>query len=280
VVEPVLPGARGPRATRKEGAPDPAAGANDATAPAASSAPAPLFGASATGIAKARAAATSPGAVISEADALPPELERQLAGREDGPRLAALVTTLFPVIKGSEDRFGAEALESARAVQERAAALTAEIAQRDLNGRLARLTETLMGHAAPGFMERARRALGGKAAGLDVAAIEQEMAALQRELKIVLPPAEGLARQAAPSLADLESCAAALNLARPWLDTGAVDRRVRLLEAARAGCSLVPAQAKQLVEQLREHAERLQTLESATLPSLRNVEATRELGRK
>jgi hypothetical protein len=274
MVEPVLPGARGPRVTQKEQredsgpAPDPGAQA---------STPQPLFGASAKGVAVARAGATAPAAVINAADVLPAELEQLLTGRPDGPRLAAVLTGLFPVHGGAEDVFGADALQAARAVQERAAALTAEIAERDLNGRLTQLTENLMAQAAPGLLERTRRAFGGRAAGFDVQTAEAEVAALQRELKIVRPPAERLTQQAAPALAELDLCVAALEAAQPWLDKTAAGRRQRLLEAARAGCSLVPAQARQLADQLREHADRLQTLESATLPSLRNVQATRRL---
>jgi len=71
----------------------------------------------------------------------------------------------------------------------------------------------------------------------------------------------------------------ALTLAMPWLDPAAGPRRLRLIEAALAGCNLVPAQARQLLEQLNEHADRLETLESATLPALRNAQEARRLAR-
>jgi hypothetical protein len=269
MVEPVLPGARGPRARsvpaidELASVPRPLFGTTDKNAPSG-----PDFTSS---------GGASPAAVLLAKDVLPPDLDRQLAGRPDGPLLAALLVTLFPVQPDSADVFAAQALQAARAVQERAAALTAEIAERDLNGRLNRLADDLMAQAAPGILERARRALGRARPLFDVEAVQARIDALKRELKIVMPPAARLAEQAAPALDELELSRAALNLARPWLDETAAARRLRLLEATYAGCNLVPAQARQLSDQLQEHADRLQTLESATLPTLRNIDATRRL---
>ena len=265
MTEPVLPGARGPRPRQEgDGAP-------------ATNVPQPLFGASRKGVALEMDQGAAPAAVLAATELFPPDLDRQLAQRADGPRLAAVLAGLFPVRPGREDVFASEALQVARAVQERAAALTAEIAERDLNGRLGRLTDSLMAQAAPGLLERARRALGSAPASFDAEAASAQIEALRRELKIVLPPAERLAEQAAPALDELVLARDALQVATPWLDAAAASRRVRLLEATHAGCSLVPAQARQLVAQLREHADRLETLESATLPAVRNMRATRRL---
>jgi len=271
MVEPVLPGARGPR-RREPGEAAQAEGAGP-TVPGAS-APAPLFG----GRQAVAPDAPSPAAVLAAFEVLPAGLEAQLAQRPDGPALAPLLATLFPAAPGREDGFAAEALQGSRAIQERAAALTAEIAQRDLNGHLGRLADQLMDHAAPGLIERARRAFG-KASRLDASAAMIRIEALKRDLKILLPPTQRLDREAAAVVKELDAGRTALTLAMPWLDPAAGPRRLRLIEAALAGCNLVPAQARQLLEQLNEHADRLETLESATLPALRNAQEARRLAR-
>jgi hypothetical protein len=216
--------------------------------------------------------------VLSVAGILPAEVLAQLAARADGPRLAPLLAQLFLAAPGREDDFAAEALREARLVQERAALLTADVARRDLHGRVARLAEHLMGHASPPWKDRLRRALGGGERSLDGGQVRAELLAIQRELKSVLAPSERLVREAEPALEELALCRAALELAQPWLDATAAARRLRLLDAAHNGCSLVPAQARHVALQLEELADRLQTIEHATLPAVLNAQAARRLG--
>lgn len=300
MVEPVLPGARGPSLPGEAGAapagpvatapvgvaagdlPGQGAGFGASAeslpsgvptpsgSPIQASEPAPLFGPGRKG--------QAPGAVLSVAGILPAEVLAQLAARAEGPRLAPLLATLFPVAQGREDDFATEALRDARLVQERAATLTADVARRDLHGRVARLAERLMDHASPTWKDRMRRALGGGERSLDGGQVRAELLAIQRELNIVLAPAERLVREAEPALEELALCRAALELAQPWLDAAGAARRLRLLEAAHNGCGLVPAQARHLVLQLEELADRLQTVENATLPAVLNAQAARRLG--
>lgn len=266
MVEPVLPGARGPGKVEESGAaPLPAAAGETPRA----SEPAPLFGAGRKG--------QAPFAVLSVSAILPPEILQQVATREDGPRLAPLLAGLFPAAPGREDDFGADALRAARQLQERAAELTADVARRDLHGRVGRLAERLMDHAAPGWADRVRRAFGG-GQPLDGAKVRADILAIQRELSIVMAPTERLAHESAPVVEDLALCCAALQMAQPWLDQTAAARRQRLLEAAHNGCGMVPTQARHLALQLEELLERLRTVENATLPALLNADAARRLG--
>jgi hypothetical protein len=261
MVRPVLPGAR--RVRNK---------ASSTAAQSAAADPAPLFGKQLSGAAQA----PPPAAVLANVAVFPALLVDQLNERPDGPVLAPLLSSLFPVTPGCEARFAADTLQSSTAIQDRAAALTAEIAERDLAARIARLADQLMNHAAPGLLARAKRALG-QAVPLDAESVAAQIESLKRDLKTLLAPTQRLALQSASVLSALDASRSALELALPWLEPAATQRRLRLLDAAHAGCSLVPAQSRQLLDQLNEHGDRLQTLESATLPALRNALATRRL---